>query len=325
MKKRLWLFMAAVLAIISISGCSGGVSEGNGGIKALLILNQMDTFRQTLVDAAKNKAQQEGVQLDVLDAEGSIEKEVAYIKDAVKKGYDVILCIPVNADTVLELKATAEDIPIVFMNNCPDRKHLEKGKYIYAGSSERVSGQYQAEYLLDYFAGKNEINVVIIEGEKGHSATIGRKEGLKKTLSESGRQVHYVFDDYADWDQEKARALMEVFFKTGAPVDCIVCQNDAMALGAMEACREAGVDLSQVPVLGIDATADGCAAIEKGEMAFTVYQSGKGQGEAAMEAGIKLAKGEPLDSMEGISEDGLYVWVPFEKVDKGNVGDYQSQ
>lgn len=47
---------------------------------------------------------------------------------------------------------------------------------------------------------------------------------------------------------------------------------------AVEACKEAGIDLSAVPVLGVDATAEGCAAIEAGEMAFTVYQSGTGQG-----------------------------------------------
>ena len=58
-------------------------------------------------------------------------------------------------------------------------------------------------------------------------------------------------------------------------------------------------------------------------MAFTVYQSGKGQGEAAVKAGIRMARKESLDSMEGVSEDGLYVWVPFEKVEIGNVANYK--
>lgn len=324
MRKRIGFFMAIAMMLLSVGGCSGRSGEGgSGGVKVLLIVNQMDAFRQSLVDAAQSKASSEGAQIDVLDAEGSLETQLSYIKNAVQEQYDVILCIPVNAETALELEASAGDIPIVFINSCPSEKRLKEGQYIYAGSSESVSGQFQAEYILERFSGKNELNVAVLEGERGHSATIGRHEGIKLAFDESGKTVNYVFDDYADWDQEKARAMMEIFFKTGSPVDCVICQNDSMALGAIEACKAAGIDVSEVPVLGIDATADGCAAIESGEMAFTVYQSGKGQGEAAIEAGIKMAKGEPLDSLEGVSEDGLYVWVPFEKVDKSNVSNYK--
>ena len=140
----------------------------------------------------------------------------------------------------------------------------------------------------------------------------------------SGKTINYVFEDYADWNQELSKHLFETFLRTGSPVDCVLCENDSMALGVIEACKEANIDLSTLPVLGVDATADGCAAIKNGEMAFTVCQSGAGQGEAAVKAAIQFAKGESVDSLEGVSEDGKYVWVPFEKVDSTNVSQYSN-
>ena len=325
MRKKLGILLCAVMiGAAAITGCGkdGKSASGKNDVKILLTLNEMDTFRQTLVDAAQKKADAEGVQLDVVDAEGSIENQVEHIKTAVKEKYDVILCGPVSAETTVELKASAGAIPVIFFNSCPEDKRLKEDKYIYVGSDEKVAGQYQAEYVLDKFSGKEEINVVLLKGPKGHSATAGRTSGVKQALEASGKKINYVFEDYANWDTEQAKEMFEVFLKTGADADCVICNNDGMALGVVEACRGAGVDLSELPILGVDATADGCAAIENGDMAFTVYQSAVGQGEAVVEAAIRFAGGKSVDSMEGVTDDGKYIWVPFEKVDSSNVSDY---
>ncbi|MDE6203677.1 MAG: substrate-binding domain-containing protein [Lachnospiraceae bacterium] len=326
MRQTLGIRLSGVrLVMLTLTGCgSGDGAASNKDVKILLVLNQMDSFRGTLVAAARDTAAAEGAQFDFKDAEGSIENQVNYLKSAQKEGYDVILCSPVSAETVVELKASAGDIPIVFINSCPDEKQLKEGKYIYAGSDEFVAGQFQAEYVLNALAGSQEINVVLLKGERAHSATDGRTKGVKQTLESSGKTINYVFEDYADWDQDLARHLFEVFLKTGSPVDCVLCENDSMALGVIEACKEAGIALNTLPVLGVDATADGCAAIKNGEMAFTVCQSGVGQGEAAVKAAIRFAQGESIDSLAGVSEDGKYVWVPFEKVDSTNVSQYSN-
>ncbi len=323
MRNKLGILLAVVL--FALTGCGSDSSvASNKDIKILLILNQMDSFRGTLVSAARETAEAQGVQFAFKDAEGSIENQVNYLKAAQQEGYDVILCSPVSAETAVELKASAGDIPIVFINSSPDEKQLKEGKYIYAGSDEFVSGQFQAEYVLNKLADRQEINVVLLKGEKVHSATIGRTNGVKQTLEARGKKINYVFEDYGDWDQGLAKHMFEIFLKTGSPVDCVICENDSMALGVIEACKEANIDLNTLPVLGVDATADGCAAIKNGDMAFTVCQSGVGQGRAAVQAAIRFAQGESVDSLEGVSEDGKYVWVPFEKVDSTNVAKYSN-
>lgn len=323
MKKLGMLLCMIVMEAVLLTGCGASSSSSSKGVKILLSVNQMDTFRQALINAAEEKAAAEGAVLTVLDAQNSIENQVEHMKKAVAEDYDVILCGVVSSDTAVELEANAQDVPIIFFNSCPEEKRLKAGKYIYVGSNESYAGQFQAEYVLEKFAGQKEINIVLIGGQKNHSATNGRMEGIKQTLAASGKKINYVFEDYADWDTGKAKQLFEIFLKTGSPADCVLCNNDAMALGVVEACKEAKIDLKSLPILGVDATADGCAAIEKGEMAFTAYQSAIGQGQAAIEAALRFAKGESVKDMEGVTEDLKFVWVPFEKVDSSNVQNYK--
>lgn len=319
--KRILKMAAVVVCLLVVSGGCGKKQKNSNG-KIFLTLNEMDPFRQTLVDAAIEEASANGIQLDVGDAQNSIETQVQMIKTASEQGYDVILCGAVSIDTTIELKASAGDIPIIFFNSCPKESLLEEGKYVYVGSDEQVAGKMQAEYILDKFKSKDEINVVILKGPKGHSATEGRTAGAKKVLNASGKKINYVFEENANWDSEQAKELFELFLKTGVSVDCVICNNDSMAIGVTEACKEAGIALNNLPILGVDATADGCKAIKDGELAFTVYQSGAGQGSKAVEMAMEFAKDGKGKNVEGITKDGLYVWVPFEGIDSSNVSDY---
>jgi len=324
MRRKISIFILLIITTFSLCACGSGKATvaSASNMKMALLLSSPDTFRTNLANAAKSYAESTGVQLDIFDSEQSIEVQVEQIEKAVADGYDVILCNPVDTDTALQLEAAAGDLPIVYFNSCPKEDYLEEDKYIYVGSNEEVAGGFQAEYILDQFASKDEINVAIFMGENLHSATEGRTNALKNTLNDSGKKIHYVFVDNADWGTDRAAELFDVFLKTGKQVDCVACNNDSMALGIIQSCKENNIDTATLPILGIDATAEGCQAILDGDMVFTVYQPAVGQGEAAVKAAIQLGNGNTTDSIEGATEDGKYVWVPFEKVDSSNVKNY---
>ena len=66
--------------------------------------------------------------------------------------------------------------------------------------------------------------------------------------------------------------MIQPLLTSGKEFDCIIANNDAMALGAIEACKDAGVEIN-FPIVGIDCTADGAKAVQDGDMAMTVFQN----------------------------------------------------
>ncbi len=327
MKKKLFLAGTLALCLFGITACSkdsGSSSqiEKGDGIKVMLTVSDgSDSFRKLLVAAAEDAAGQAGMEIDVQDAAGSTESQMNHIKNA--KDADVIICALCDSGTAQEMEVLAGDTPIVFINSCPAEDYLEAEKYVYVGSDEEVAGKLQADYVLDKYSSKSELNVAIIKGESTHSATKGRTKAAKATLEASGKKINYVYEDFADWSTDTAKDMFNLFLRTGQPVDCVISNNDSMAIGIVQSAEENDLDFDDLPILGVDATPDGLDAVENGQMACTIYQPAKGQGEAAVKAAIKLVKGESITKLEGAEDNGLYVWVPFESVTKSNVSSYR--
>ncbi len=319
------LFLIAAAIVFLGTGCQKKDLASGNTIKIFYAAIEDGDYYEGWAEQLQQQAKSYGMALEAGYAQNSVETQHSQIKKAVAEEYDVLLCGLVSADTVTEIKAAAGTTPIVFINNAPEDTALQKDHYVYVASDEYMAGQYQAEYILEQFSSKNEISVAILKGPKGASGTIGRTKGLKQTLNASGKQIQYVFEDYADWNTDTAKELTALFLKTGRKVDCVAANNDDMALGAFAAFEQAGVNMDSVLFLGVDASAGGCQAIVDGKLDFTVSQPMSDQISAAVEAAQRLALGESVSDIEGAQEDGKYILIPFEKVDSSNVSNYQQQ
>lgn len=312
-KKFIKMMLVLTCFMLAATGCGMTTNEsqsGNGKRIAVLTHTNDSALIISLTSSIKNAASEKGATVDVYNAKQNSEKQIKQLKKVVKKRYDAILIIPVDADNAQEMIAITGKIPVVFYNSQPSKSVLKANQDVYVGPEEEMAGRLQANYVLKHTS-KQELNIAILKGPSG-LVSEKRTNAFKETLEKSGRSVNYVFTDSADWGEDKAERQMELFLKTGQPCDVIASNNDDMALGAIKAFKKAH---KKLPIVcGVDASAKGKAKISAGEMGLTAEQPTKIQGEKCIETALKLIEGKKITDIKGSTADGLYVYTNFKAI-----------
>jgi inositol transport system substrate-binding protein len=251
------------------------------------------------------------VQIQFVEAQGDIGKQLNQIQTFISQGIDAIIVNPVDTTATPKMTklVTEAGIPLVYVNLQPAEETLPKG-VAYVGSPEIMSGKLEGEAIAKLLNNKG--NVVIMMGELATQAAVRRTEGIEKVVAQHP-EMKIVGKQTANWRRNEAIDLMNNWLVAGTKIDAVAANNDEMAIGAILALQQAGKDVKKVVIAGIDATADALAEMEKGNLDVTVFQDAKGQGRGAVETVVKLKKGEKVES---------FVWIPFELVTPENCKEY---
>lgn len=343
MRKRLIaLFIVVMMMVGLVVGCGSSVNdtttdtpEANTGntdgsdsentdtkdigktLKLGWIIHNIDQFQTELYDQAAIYAKENGIQLVMFDSKEDVSTQLSQIQTCAGSDFDGCVIIPVASDSGPELVAAAGDMPVVFANQMPTDLTLFDGKTCtYVGSNENDAGRMEGEFLAEYFEekGMTSIKAVLFMGPLGVDAVTKRTDSAKKALADAGIDVEYVFEDTAEWDRAKSMEKMIQFMGTGTHYDCVISNNDDMALGVIEAYSSLGKELD-VPIVGVDATQVGREAIKDGTLSCTVFQNPVGIGQGGVKALVSIINGEDI---QGVSNDGI-VWIPYELVTTENV------
>ena len=341
-KRLLALGIAGVMAL-SLAACGGGGSSAPagsdsgstgggaaaGGEKITLIMSQRDEFLSSLEAGAKKAAGELGVNLVTQDANQDESKQIQYVQAAAADGQKAIIVNPINPSACQSIIDAAGDMKVVFVNRVPDDTSILNENAVYVGSDEHTSGKFQGDFLAKYFKdqGKTDIKYILLRGIEGQTSTTLRSESVLQALKDNGINATETYAKSCLYDRTEALNQMgNILADKSKEFDCIICNNDSMALGAIEACKAANRAID-FPIVGIDATADGRQAIKDGELAMSVFQDPNGQGGGAVAAALNLINGKPLN--EGTSfevdETGFILWVPFEEVTPDNVAEYDNR
>ena len=347
-KMKLFATLAVTAAmVLSLAACGGGSSAAPaatdsgsastgeaaapaaGGEKITLIMSQRDEFLSSLEAGAKKAAAELGVNLVTQDANQDESKQIQYVQAAAADGQKAIIVNPINPSACQSIIDAAGDMKVVFVNRVPDDTSILNENAVYVGSDEHTSGKFQGDFLAKYFKdkGQTDIKYILLRGIEGQTSTTLRSESVLKALADNGINATETYAKSCLYDRTEALNQMgNILADKSKEFDCIICNNDSMALGAIEACKAANRAID-FPIVGIDATADGRQAIKDGELAMSVFQDPNGQGGGAVAAALNLINGKPLN--EGTSfevdETGFILWVPFEEVTPDNVADYDNR
>lgn len=310
MKKTLRSVILLVLALsmlLALTACS--TSQKSDKVKIGVTLMDFSTeFGIGLKDYMTAKADAMGdVELTVVDAGGDAAKQLQQVETFISQKVDAIIMQPQEQEACSPAidKAKAAGIPII---NCNSLTITEPDAYV--GSNDSESAEIAMTYIAKQLGGKG--NVLMMHGHPGQTAEVKRTEGAMDILAQNP-DMTLLDEQTADWDRAEAMTLMENWIQAyGDQINAVFCQNDEMALGALNALVQAGKK-DNVLVVGVDAIDDALQSFKDGKMDATVYQDCKGQAEGAIEAAYKLAKGESVEKE---------ILIPFILVTTENVDEY---
>ena len=149
-----------------------------------------------------------------------------------------------------------------------------------------MQGEYMASHLPP------NAKIVYLQGDETQSSAVGRWEGFKAACLDKRSDIRLLSFVDAGWSKAEALKTMMLWMNMFPEINGVVAGNDEMALGAIAALKGAN-RLNGCLVSAVDATPAGLAAVEAGEMAQTVKQDAKAQGEGALTLAEGFLKGNP--------------------------------
>lgn len=309
---------AASTASEATNAASGG---GNIGVCIYQFAdNFMTLYRTDLEEYLKDM----GYSVTIMDGKNDQGTQTEQINTFLQQGVDVLVINPVqttSAQTIVDT-VSPSGTPIVFINREPAKEVLDSyaGKCCYVGADARQSGTYQGELILDTpnkgdINGDGKVTYIMCMGDPENIDAQYRTEYSIKALTDAGVEVNCLYEYLCNWDQTQAQeAVANALSQYGNDIEVVFCNNDAMALGALQSIAQAGRVVGEdIYLVGVDALAEAVQNVVDGKMTGTVLNDDVGQATAAADATKLFVEGGSVEQ---------YYWVDYVKVTPENAASY---
>jgi ribose transport system substrate-binding protein len=230
----------------------------------------------------------------------NVDEQKAMVEQVLKDRPDAVVFIPVDdVAMVASVKMLNDaDIPVVLASN------PLPGRFVsYVGADDFEIGYREARYLFEHLGGKGKI--VVIEGTPAAPTNRERVRGYKRAFAEFPG-IEELGSGIGNYQQPDAKAVMAKFLQDYPQIDAVLSANDGMALGALEALKEAN---RTATVIGINGILPAVKLIETGAILASVDFNMFKIGCTATRAALRYLGHEALPER---------VMLPAEIIDKIN-------
>lgn len=270
---------------------------------------------QSIIDAAKESNIElifKNVDTDLRDEEKQA-LQIKYIREFIAMDVDVIAFSPIIKNGWEEVLTEAKEagIPVILSDRRVDASNELYTTYM--GSDFVEEGRRAARWLLENATQKSNYAIVELEGTTGSAPAIGRQDGFREVLNSNDR-FKVISSVTANFKYEDGfLAMQQLLEQYGNTIDVVYAHNDDMALGAIQAIQEFGLEAgTEILVISVDATKEALQKIVIGKLNCAV-ECNPLLGPQMMKAIKDLVSGEELP-IEIITEEGV-----FTKDNAGNV------
>ncbi|WP_205621826.1 sugar ABC transporter substrate-binding protein [Arsenicicoccus bolidensis] len=297
--RKIAVLSLAFAAAIPLSACnrdSSATSAADSGGKpvviGLAVANLQADFFNQIKQSVEAEASAKGVKVQVSDAGGDSATQVNQIQDFISRQVSAIIYIPAGATAAgVPVKAAQRaNIPVINVDrNAPDAP----GKTFIATDSV-AAAKTLGDWVVKQQGGKG--NIAILQGQIGTTPQVDRQKGFQEALNAApGMKV--IAQQPADWAQDKGFNVAQDMIQAHQNINVFWGQADAMALGAAQAASNANLNPKPL-IVGFDGDKAGIQAVRDGKIDATMVQQTQLMGRLAVDAAIKLAKGEQVPAQQ---------------------------
>lgn len=257
---------------------------------AVILKTLSNDFWATMKKGIEEEAAKQGIKVDIFAAqsEDDTEGQLRILENCLAKNYKAIGVAPLSPTNLINgiVQANKKGIYVMNIDEKIDMDSLKAagGSVIAFATTDNVKvGEKGANFIIDKLTDGGE--VAIIEGKAGNASGEARKQGATAAF-EAKDNIKLVGSQPADWDRQKALDTAASMIQQYPNLKAFYCCNDTMALGALQAVKNAG-KLGEIMVVGTDGAAEALKSVEAGELSATVAQDSAEIGAVSLRQMIK--------------------------------------